>query len=267
VNTDELRDLAAVYALGGLDDDDLARFEELLRARDRDATAALREFEAALVTLAAEAEEAPPPAVKTALMDRIAPAQSRPAPAVVRPLPRPAPRRSWWPVAWAAAMAAGIAAIVVGLTVSSTYERRLDALSQQAAALKADLERQRAEIERERALVGLIRDPATQVVTLAGLEPAPSSRARMIWNAPTGGLLVASGLPPTPEGKTYQLWAIAGKNAPVSAGTFDVDAQGTARLRVPPLSGVDKVDVFAVTLEPAGGLPAPSGKMFLAGKA
>ena len=37
-------------------------------------------------------------------------------------------------------------------------------------------------------------------------------------------------------------------------------------LRVPPLSGVGKVDVFAVTLEPAGGLSAPSGEMYLAGK-
>jgi anti-sigma-K factor RskA len=47
---------------------------------------------------------------------------------------------------------------------------------------------------------------------------------------------------------------------------FNVDARGTASLTVPPLPGVDKVDVFAVTLEPAGGLPAPSGKMYLAGK-
>jgi hypothetical protein len=35
---------------------------------------------------------------------------------------------------------------------------------------------------------------------------------------------------------------------------------------VPQLAGVEKVDVFAVTLEPAGGLPAPSGEMYLAGK-
>src|SRR5438093_525097 len=78
---------------------------------------------------------------------------------------------------------------------------------------------------------------------------------------------VAAGLPPAPEGKTYQLWAIVGKSPPVSAGVFTVDAGGTGSLRVPPLTGVGKVDIFAVTLEPAGGLPAPSGKMYLAGKA
>jgi anti-sigma-K factor RskA len=35
---------------------------------------------------------------------------------------------------------------------------------------------------------------------------------------------------------------------------------------VPPLPGVSRVDVFAVTLESAAGVPAPTGPMFLAGK-
>ena len=94
----------------------------------------------------------------------------------------------------------------------------------------------------------------------------PSAKARMIWNAREGGLLIAAGLPSPPEGKTYQLWAIAGQNAPVSAGVFGVDARGAGSLQVSPLPGVDKVTVFAVTLEPAGGVAAPSGAMVLAGK-
>jgi len=112
----------------------------------------------------------------------------------------------------------------------------------------------------------MLRDPGTEIVPLAGLEPAPSARARMIWNERVGGLLVAAGLPPAPAGRTYQLWAIVGKNPPVSAGIFTVDARGTGSLRVSPLGGIRRVDVFAVTLEPAGGLPAPSGPMYLAGK-
>ena len=56
-------------------------------------------------------------------------------------------------------------------------------------------------------------------------------------------------------------------SAPVSAGVFTVDPKGTGSLRVPPLPGVSRVDVFAVTLEPEGGAPAPTGAMYLAGKA
>jgi anti-sigma-K factor RskA len=273
VNVDEIRELAAVYALGALDGEDLERFEDLLRSGDREATSALREFETTLGELAAESAGAPaapgevlPAEVKGEVMRRIAAAPARPSEAVPRPLSPPERRRSWWPTVWPAAMAAGIAAIAVGLGMSATYQSRLETLAREMSQLRALLERQQAEIERERAIVALIRDPATQVVALAGLEPAPSARARMIWNAPQGGLFVAAGLPRTPEGKTYQLWAIAGKGAPVSAGVFDVDAEGRSSLRVPPLAGVASVDVFAVTLEPAGGRPAPSGQMFLAGK-
>jgi anti-sigma-K factor RskA len=257
MNHEEIRDLAAMYALGGLDGDDRVRFESLLRSGDPDATAALKEFESSLVSLATESAEAPPPSVKVALMSRIADEAGRqPSSAVVTPL---RPRRVFWPVVWAAALAAGIAAITVGLSVSSNYEKRLQALSLEAAALKAD-------IDRERAFIALLRDPSTEVVALAGLKPAPEARARMFWNERGGGYFIAAGLPVPPSGKTYQLWAIAGKNAPVSAGVFGVDAQGAGGLRVPPLAGVQKVDVFAVTLEPAGGLPAPSGEMYLAGK-
>jgi anti-sigma-K factor RskA len=78
--------------------------------------------------------------------------------------------------------------------------------------------------------------------------------------------LVALGGAMPQAGKSYELWAIAGTNAPVSAGVFSVDASGTGSLAVRPLPGVSTVNAFAVTLEPAGGLPAPSGEMYLLGK-
>jgi len=45
-----------------------------------------------------------------------------------------------------------------------------------------------------------------------------------------------------------------------------VDAQGKGRLAVAPLPGGASVDVFAVTLEPAGGVQSPTGAMYLASK-
>ncbi len=46
MNREEIGELAAAYALGGLEAEDRARFETLLRAGDPEAVAALREFEA-----------------------------------------------------------------------------------------------------------------------------------------------------------------------------------------------------------------------------
>jgi anti-sigma-K factor RskA len=255
MNREEIRDLAAVYALGGLDGEERARFEALLGAGDADATAALREFEDALVTVAAQSAQTPPASAKAALMGRIV-VETREARSVAA-VKSAWPRRLFWPGLWAIAMAAGIAAIAVGLSVAATYQKRLDALAREAAVLREELDDQRQ-------VISLLRDPSTPIIALSGLEPAPAARARVLWNARSGGLLVAAGLPPAPPGRAYQLWAIVGQNPPVSAGVFDVDVKGRGSLRVPPLRGLQNVDVFAVTLEPAGGLPAPSGQMYLA---
>ena len=169
------------------------------------------------------------------------------------------PRKGIWIAVWALAMAAGVVAAALGWVASRGYEQRLLALGREAAALKRELEGQQA-------FVGLLRDPTTRVVALAGAGPSPGARGRMMWHAGAGGLLVATGLPAIPPDKAYQLWAITGKNPPVPAGTFTVDARGMGSLRVPPLAGAGRVDVFVVTLEPAGGRPAPSGPMYLAGK-
>ncbi len=261
MNRDEIAELAAGYALGALDAEDRARFEALLAAGDAEATAALGDFEGVLTGLAAETAETPPPAVKAALMARID-AQGRSREAVVQTLSSIKPdrsRRSAWTLVLSGAMAAGIAAIAVGLVVSAAYDRRLSQLTQEAAALKQEAERQQS-------VIALLRDPATQVVALSGLEPAPGAKARMLWHATAGGLLVAQGLPPAPEGKAYELWAIAGKGAPQPAGVFTVDAKGIGGLRVAPIPAAGAVDTFAVTLEPAGGVPAPTGAMYLAGR-
>ena len=109
------------------------------------------------------------------------------------------PRRALWPAVWATALAAGIGAIAVGLSVSASYEKRLYTLARDAAALQGDLDRQQQ-------VIALLRDPSTEIVALSGLEPAPAARARMLWNAPAGGLLVAAGLPPAAEGKTPWYW-------------------------------------------------------------
>jgi anti-sigma-K factor RskA len=256
----EMSELAAGYALGVLAGDERTRFEKLVRARDADALRALRQCEESLARLAAEHPEAPPASVKAALLARIA---AEPPPAVAARaramLIAPRPRRAVWTVVLTGALAAGIAAAAVGWTVSARYERRLEALGQQAAELHA-------EVKREQSLLAMLGDPVTQVVVLSGQAPSPEARARMLWHEKAGGLLVAAGLPPTPAGRAYQLWAIAGTRPPVSAGVFTVDAQGGASMRVAPLPGVAKVDAFAVTLEPAGGLPAPSGPMVLVGK-
>ncbi len=254
-------DMAAAYALGALAGEERLRFEAHLRGGCRECEEALRDHPETLVAVAAELPAvAPPPSVKAALLERIA-AQARPAKETpgARGIDVRRPRWTPWQWAWAVAVAAVVLLVVGALGVQIvSLSREVEQQREQVAALRSQMAQQRE-------LLTILRSPETEVVTLAGLKPSPAARGRMWWNPEAGGIFVANALPPPPPGRTYQLWAIAG-GKPVSAGVFEVDPQGTGGLRVKPLPGLQTVDVFAVTLEPAGGLPQPTGEMYLASK-
>ena len=246
--------LAAVYAVGALDGDDLVRFEAHLREGCATCEATLREAREALADVHAGATPMIPPAhVRDELLRRVQ-ASSR-------------PRRSRG-LAWAvgAAAAAVLAAAFTGGMVASRYEARLGVIARETAQVREHLRREEAalrdEVAAARAVNELLRDPATRVVALDAQPGAPNASGRIVWHEKAGGRLYVSGLPPAPTGKTYEVWTIAGPT-PRPAGTFDVDSSGRAAHAVAP-AGEGPVKVFAVTLEPAGGTPAPTGPMVLA---
>ena len=255
MNHEPFDELAAVYAVGALDGEDLVRFEAHLRGGCTACEAIVRESQEALAGAAGNPAAIPPAHVRDALLRR------------VQTSSRPRPRRGRW-IPWAigtAAAAVAAAAFTSGM-VASRYEARLGQVARDTARVREQVLREQALLREEvgiaRALATLLRDPATRVVDLGGLAAAPTASGRLIWNEKAGGRLYVSGLPPAPPGKTYELWTIAGA-APRPAGTFDVDAEGRGSHTVAPAEG-GPVKVFAVTLEPAGGVPAPTGPMVLA---
>lgn len=252
MNHEPYSELAAAYALGVLGGEERSRFEAHLRVGCRECAPALREYGESLASLAAELGPAtPPPRVKAGLLRRIE--------VTIEPAALAARSRAFlWRWAWAGGLAAALGvAAYLGVTVN--------ALNRDLARQAGELDKLRAQVTRQRELLALVSAPETRVVALAGLGPSPTASARMWWHRTTGGFFVASGLPVPPSGKTYQLWVIA-EGKPVSAGVFDVDPKGSGILLVAPPPGVKKAEIFAVTLEPAGGLPQPSGAMYLAGK-
>lgn len=108
-----------------------------------------------------------------------------------------------------------------------------------------------------------LKNPKNHVVTLAGLEAAPSAIAVVHWNPTTGDIaLSVEGLPAPPEDKQYQLWALA-DGKPIDAGVFDLTEQPEA---VHHMKKIEHAEAFAITLEPRGGMPAPTGAMYVLGK-
>jgi anti-sigma-K factor RskA len=250
--------LAAVYAVGALDGDDLGRFEAHLAGGCEPCTTALRESHEALARMALAITPAvPPPAVRAAVLARIG--------TPPRQAERQALRRGW--LTWTAATAAVVALAVMftGGVVASRYEKRLGQMAREMAATREALQKNegalREQVAAYQGAVELLRDPATRVVDLRG-QGVPAT-ARVIWNDKAGGHLVVANLPPAPEGKAYELWAL-GEGAPKPAGLFQVAADGRAVQRVEPVGGSPKG--FAISLEPAGGVPAPTGPIVLASR-
>lgn len=84
-----------------------------------------------------------------------------------------------------------------------------------------------------------------------------------LYSGHDGVLLVVEGLPRPPEDRTYQLWGIV-DGTPVSAGLFSTDADGDGFLWTDVVPA-GSVELWAVTEEPAGGVPQPTGDMVLRG--
>ncbi len=246
--------LAATHALGALDHAELAEFEAHLAGCAR-CEATLRAHAETLAGLArATPLLDPPPEVKEALLERVGPA----APSL--------PPRPWlrWVVAVAAAL---VSAWFTAAFVAARYEAHLGQMARESAARHARLEGEVAALNEKlaayRRAAELLGDPATRVVTLHGTGPSPKATGRVIWQPAAGGHLFVAHLPPAPEGKAYELWTI-GDAAPAPAGVLAVDAAGNGSHRVAPVAAGTPVKVFTVTLEPAGGVPAPTGPIVLA---
>lgn len=164
--------------------------------------------------------------------------------------------------------------------LQAEFANRTGALGELQAVLSeresqvAELRNQLAQREQETAglrktlaqrdeMLTFLRSPNVKVISLAGLERAKESGALLLFDPDSKkAFFYAFNMPPLPPGKTYQLWAILDK--PVSAGTFTTDVGQKGRMVIKTLPAFTATTRFAVSLEPEGGRPQPTGDIYLA---
>ena len=100
-------------------------------------------------------------------------------------------------------------------------------------------------------------------VDLSGQAIAPSAGGRVYWSRSRGLTFSASNLPSLSTGRVYQLWLVTSA-APVSATLVNPDAAGRFDAILLGSTSVEPT-AFALTIEPAGGSPGPTGPMYLLG--
>lgn len=106
-------------------------------------------------------------------------------------------------------------------------------------------------------------DPDAQVAVLRGTGVAQGASGFAAFPDGGEGYIVLVDLPPAPAGQTYQAWYLVDGQAS-SAGLMTVGTDGYAML-----SGIDArpdTQQIALTIEPAGGVDAPSADPVVAGE-
>ncbi len=261
MSTHDEQALAAPYVLGALDAAERRAFEshaascpicrEDVRSLQRVADALARSV----------AQRTPRPELRARVLAEVG--LERP-PASRQPSSRPA-ALTWLPLAASMLIAVGLGAYALTLQGRiSNLEARVDDAERRASEAAGETLQARRAADTAQSAMAVLVAPDLVRIDLAGQAVAPQATARALWSRDRGMVFNTANLPPAPEGRVYQVWVVTAQ-APVSAGLLAPDASGRATAVFQTPIDIAPPVAVAVTLEPAGGVPAPTGEKFLVG--
>lgn len=295
--TEEGQEIAALYALGALSQNEARAFESHLLEGCAACQQELEEFDRVVGALGASAE---PVAAPTYLRDLLkarldkegqAPAQTDVPQASIIPFPhqrksveptvekpRSSPARTWLP--WAVAASLLIAFLgsillwqsdrrALQASIDESKEEKLAALRERDE-LRANMSKQEARSQELAQINTILASPDQhEVLSLKMTENAPATMAAssgtVYWSKQDHKWLVSADLPRPPEGKAYQLWFIT-SGGPVSAGIMKPDETGHGFMVVNVPPSAETIMAAAITLEPESGSPQPTSPVLAMGK-
>jgi anti-sigma-K factor RskA len=253
-----------LYALGALDDAEREAFESHV-AFCADCAEKVAEARGRVAILAFAAPPvAPSPGVKETLMRQVIASAEGPGGSFTHAKPEHASDGGifarWWAALLPVATAFALATVLLWL--------HNEQLNRQLAELRNTLTQQKQELAETRHQADLIAARETLVVPLWAQKGTPESHAeghaRVLYNAKEGMMTYDGWLPSAPADKSYQLWLVPMNGAPISAGVFNPKNGEMSHMMMKLPAGVTAKE-FAVSLEPAGGMPHPTGPMVLVG--
>jgi anti-sigma-K factor RskA len=257
-----------LYVLGALEGDDKQTIESHLAgcADCARKLAAARGRIAALSFAAARVE--PAPAVKDRVLARVraesqvpsrAPSDSAKVPAREFVPPEP-PRGAAGRWLFAILAPACVALLIATLMLW----RENDRLTKQLAILGDAMDKTQKQLDYARNVAHLFEARDTITVSLAPMPGMANGAAKVMYNAKMGMLMYDGWIAPPPEDKSYQLWVVPMDGKPISVGVFNPATSDPAHWMTKVPEGIEP-KMFAVTLEPAGGMPQPTGQMVMEG--
>jgi anti-sigma-K factor RskA len=137
-------------------------------------------------------------------------------------------------------------------------------LAQKLGALAKERDSLSSELAERRRQVDDLVSPRTRVIAMVG-EETPQANAKLVWDTKAQQWAIyIFDLPAPPSDKDYQLWYVTKNSSKINAAVFRTDSAGRIVLKLTlPLDVLAGLAATAVTLEPRGGSPQPTGKFYL----
>lgn len=275
-HTEKFEELCAGYVLHALDEEERAKFEEMLANASDEERDLYQQMWSAANQLAFTVEKNEPgPAVKEQLINKIkTEPDEQEAQDTVTDIQETTSEKEETDSAdfnWAAfAAAASFALLIISLSLvfysfnlSSEISNKESVITQQ----ETQITELKSELQQKEEMLAILEAREVDLVMMSGLEVNPDGYGKIIWNSEQQqALLQVSNLPAVPKDKDYQLWLIK-NNKPVSAGVFAVNNESDKFFKIEKMADADEqsANAFAVTMEPKGGVPQPTGDMYLMG--
>jgi hypothetical protein len=144
-----------------------------------------------------------------------------------------------------------------------TAAARIRQLEGENEKFRRVIDDQQRRIQQNTQLVAFFASPDLRFYRYQGTGNGPSATAHVVMQAGSKAMFYAFHLPQLPSGRTYQLWLVRGQRPGiVSGGIFQPDKDGNAVVQFSDAAMLKDVRQFAVTDEPDGGSPGPTGKQF-----
>jgi anti-sigma-K factor RskA len=286
--TEEIREMAALYALGSLTQHEARSFEIHIREGCSVCEEELHRYERTAAGIGFAVDEIDTPEyIRDLLLARIEREAQTTAPlgaskgaesssgALSTDQTQSAlfqsERKKTNLFAWAFVVFFAAIAILATFAWKSAQKANGQLLSEASAArmdadnLRTLLDSQKgkpADLEQILAVAGL---PGTRIARMVGQSIAPDASGAILWDLQQNQCLFFGLLPPAPPGKAYQLW-INTPTEKVSAGMIKSTPTGRIFATTIPPQGIMNATALIITLEPESGSQTPTLPFYAVGR-
>ncbi len=149
---------------------------------------------------------------------------------------------------------------------NQNLESDLESTQELVAQKESTIRLLETEVEQKSELLAILEARDVDLVLMDGQDVNPNGFGKVVWDKENGqALLQVANMPAVPTAKEYQLWILI-NNQPFSAGVFAVnDPAKDNFFKIQQLNQSANEGAFAITLEPEGGSPQPTGDMYMLG--